>query len=158
MFTVTASLVICIGLMGCNRNQQAQAPAPAPVAAVAPACNCPQQAAAATAASTPVRHRHSRHHSWSAHENSSYSESYSDNSESSYSPGPGSAGEYDGAANVEQTFSAQAEAAVWVDGYGRSHYASAAASDDANPAILTAEDSRRRLAPYHAYNSDCDKR
>ena len=87
---------------------------------------------------------------------SSYSQSYGSEEDSAYSPDSDSATEYDGA--VEQSAGeANAEAAVWVDGYGRSHYTSAEASDDTNPAALTADDVRRRRAPWHAYNSDCDK-
>jgi len=156
MFVVYGSVLICVSLFGCNRSQQAQAPVPAPVVANAPVCNCPQQTAAAAPAATT--HRHPRHHhAWSERESSSYSESYGAESESSYSPASDSAGEYDGTPESEQTTGeAHAEADLWVDGYGRSYYASAAASDDTNPDALTAEDVRRRHAPWHAYNSDCD--
>ena len=156
MFTVTASLLICFGLLGCNRNQQTQAPAP--VVAAAPVCNCPQQTASAAPIPAAAKHRHRHHHSWSAHENSSYSDSYSADA---YSPPPTEAGgeteDGNDAYSAPSAVTAQADAAVWVDGYGRSHYGAAFASDDANPAAVAMEDVRRRSAPWHAYNSDCDR-
>lgn len=152
MITVTASLLICIGLLGCNRNQQVQAPLPAPVVAAAPACNCPQQVAA-TAPVVRRIHRH-RHHAWREHESSSYSQSQE--AESSYSSSSDSASEYDGAAESEQSAS-EPQAVAWIDGYGRSHYGSASASEDSNPAALAPADVHRRLAPWHAFNADCDR-
>jgi uncharacterized lipoprotein NlpE involved in copper resistance len=152
MFTVSASLAICLSLMGCNRNQQAQMQAP--VVAATPACNCPQQAVA-TAVAAPVAHRH-RHHRRSGHAVSDYSESYSSEFERSYSPESSSAMEYGGDAEGGQS-EVHSESAAWIDGYGRAHYAGAAAPDDSNPAVLTAEDVRRRVAPWHAYNADCDR-
>lgn len=156
MLTFTASLAIGLSLMGCNRNQQAQVQAP--VATAAPACNCPQQAVAA-AVSGPVMHSHRRHHR-SEHATPDYSESYSSKtyssgSESSYAPESDVATEY-GDAEAGQS-EVHSESAAWIDGYGRAHYAAAAAPDDSNPAVLTAEDVRRREAPWHAYNVDCDR-
>lgn len=159
MFAVTANLLICTSLCGCNRNTQAQAPVPAPVVAAAPACNCPQQGAAAVPAVISHRHRH-HYRAWSEHESSSYPESHSwgDESASSYS---GSSSETDEdnapAESGSSSDEVQARAAVWVDGYGRSHYEGASASDDTGPAALTAADINRRHAPWHAYNSDCDR-
>ena len=151
MFTVTASLAVCLSLMGCNRSQQAEAPAP--VVAAAPACNCPQQVAVAPSASAVV-HRH-RHHHHSLDEIASYAESISQHSGSSWSPDSSSGAEYRDDAQSAQA-EVHTESAAWIDGYGRSHYADASTSDDSNPAALEPADARRRLAPWHAFNADCD--
>jgi len=156
MFTVTASLLICAGLLGCDRSQPVQASGPVPVAAV-PACNCPQQAAAAPV-TTPRKRRH-HHRAWHEHESGPYSESYSSESESSPGSSSGDAGESDIAAESGQSSDeAQAEGAVWIDGYGQSHYeTSASASEDDNPGAVAAADVSHRLAPWHAYNANCDR-
>lgn len=155
MFTVTSGLLICLGLMGCNRSQQAQATAPAPVVAAAPVCNCPQQAAALPVVRTSRRHKYHRH-AWSVPENSSFAESYDVSADSSSSD-ENTEGEYDSnRQNGQAPAPVQVEAEVWIDGYGRGHYASAA-SDDTNPASLSPDDDGRRHAPWHAYNSDCDR-
>jgi hypothetical protein len=156
MFTVTASLLICAGLLGCDRSQPVQASGPVPVAAV-PACNCPQQAAAAPV-TTPRKRRHHRR-VWHGHESASYSESHSPASESSSGSSSSDAGEYDTTAESGQSADeAQAEGAVWIDGYGRSHYeTSASASEDDNPGAVAAADVGYRLAPWHAYNANCDR-
>jgi len=155
MFKVTASLVICLSLMGCNRNQQAEAPAP--VVASAPACNCPQQMAAAVPVVAPVAHRQRhRHHRHSVDEIASYADSISEHSGSSWSPESGSEADDSDGAERAQT-EVHTESAAWIDGYGRGHYGSVEAPDDSNPATLTPVDARRRLAPWHAYNADCDR-
>ncbi len=47
---------------------------------------------------------------------------------------------------------------AWIDGYGRAHYETESADADINPAELTTDETDRRLAPWHAYDSDCDER
>jgi hypothetical protein len=46
---------------------------------------------------------------------------------------------------------------VWVDGYGRSHYASGGMAGDAdrNPAPLSVEDAHQRLDPWRGYDANC---
>lgn len=154
MLTVAAGLLICCGLFGCNRTQ---APVAAPVVAAAPVCNCPQQAQAALPAPLPQpAHPHRRHRAWSEHQSSSSYEG-----SSSYSSSGGEIREYDGAAmrSEDANGEAHAQAAVWIDGYGRSHYATNAAdTDDANPAKLNAEDRHNRRAVWRGYNSKCGER
>ena len=156
MFTVTASVLICVALFGCNRSQQAQAPVPAPIVRCRPVCNCPQQTAAAapvaTDASTDIIIMHGASTKVHPIRNPTARRKTAPIRRLRIAQR-----EYDGAAGEQSAGEAHAEAALWVDGYGRSHYASAAASDDTNPAALAADDVRRRHAPWHAYNSDCDK-
>ena len=45
---------------------------------------------------------------------------------------------------------------AWVDGYGRSHYGSADAAQDA--AAPSPDDDHARRSPWHGWNSDCDRR
>jgi hypothetical protein len=178
MFAVTVSFLIGASLIGCDRFQKAQAPAPAPVAAAVPVCNCPQQAQPST---PPVKehrlrsHRHWWHGKrsyqearWSSHENSS--SSYVSSTE----PGYTVASDASNASEMMESASippqphgapfpppppdAQAQASVWVDGYHRGHdMADAQELDDGNSATLTAKDLHRRLAPWHAYDVDCDR-
>jgi hypothetical protein len=169
MFTVTASLLICGSLMGCDRHPQTETPAPAPVAAVAPVCNCPQQAAAA--APVVERHRHRWHHRhwhggnishealWSDHETSS--SSYPPADESDYAGSSEASGSDDrmAGAPIPPPPPGIAQGGVWTDGYGRGHYTEdAQQADDGDVAELTGKDKNRRLAPYHGFNSNCDRR
>ena len=169
MFRVTAGLLICFGLCGCNRNHQAQTTAPATVAATAPACNCPRQAAVPEPPVTHHRHHVDRrwHRESLSHEASwseSTSTSYSSSDESGYSDARDN--QSDGMAGApipppppDASYPPpQAEGGVWVDGYGREHYAmDTPEADDGAVAELTEKDIRRRLAPYHAYDVDCDR-
>jgi hypothetical protein len=162
--TAAVSLTVCLTLFGCGENQtQTQAP----VAAVAPppACNCPQ--AQVAQASVPVAHRHRRHrHAWS--ESASYGESSSSYSDSSsYSESSSSsvreyrAGNEEhstGDASGEEHMAQTANAEVWVDGYGRAHYADYGPLEDEHPGLISRKDERKRLHPWHGYDSDCDRR
>lgn len=155
MFTVTASALICVSLLGCNRSPQMQAPVPTPIAAAAPACNCPQQAAAVMPVAPARKHRH-HHRGWGEHQSNSYS--YGSQNEDSYPSLPNEDAEHGAGQGELSAGEAQAEAAIWIDGYGRSHYAmDVSASEGDNPGAQTATDIRRRLAPWHAYNADCDR-
>jgi hypothetical protein len=171
--TAAVGLTVCLSLFGCGQNQtQTQAP----VAAVAPpaACNC-QPAQVAQAASPAAHHRHHRHHAWRDHESyggtsasygdsASYSEDSSDNSERSSSSvreyHPGDETHYSGNASAEErmTQTASASADVWVDGYGRPHYRDYGPIEDEHPGLISRKDERKRLHPWHGYNSDCDER
>jgi hypothetical protein len=140
--TIIAATLACLGLAGCDNS--ANAPPPT-VQAVAPPCNCqPQSEAAAQPAPHRATYRHHRH--WSSHARRDYNEresySYRSQSRSTYRSESGDQG--------AQQSSGNAEGNVWVDGYGRSHYAgtetASAASDD-----------RARLAPWHGYDVDCDE-
>lgn len=51
----------------------------------------------------------------------------------------------------------QNQAAAWVDGYGREHYATTPQADS-NAALLSPEDRHTRRHPWHGWNSDCDER
>ena len=151
MFLVVASVLLCVGLFGCDRQPQAPVAAPA-VAAVAPPCNCtPPALPPASVAQAAHRTRHHRH-AWREHEGS-YSEggeSYSASSESS---------EYSEASSapVAQGGVASAQAVIWVDGYGRSHYAAGGQADE-NPARLSREDRRTRHEVWRGYDSKCAER
>ena len=183
MFMVTASLLICVGLPGCDREQRTETSTHASVAATAPVCNCPQQAHAPTPIVKRHGHRWHRHWnggsmshetSWSEHESSS--PSYSPSDASGYATENDSSDESNmmAGAPIPPPRSAapfpppppgavlpppppETQGSVWIDGYGREHYAEDAQEDDGNYAALTAKDGDRRLAPWHAYNVDCDK-
>jgi hypothetical protein len=150
MFLVVASVLLCVGLFGCDRQPQAPAAAPV-VAAVAPPCNCtppaPPPAPVAQAAHRIRRH----HHAWSEHGNASY-ESYGESSESY--PASNESREYSESSSVAQSGAANAQAAVWVDGYGRSHYAAGEQADE-NPARLSREDRHTRREVWRGYDSKC---
>lgn len=160
MLTAAMSLVICWGLFGCNRHPQAVAPAPAPVAAVAPPCNC-QPSAVANAA--PVVHRriHRHRHRW-AHENRSYVAYESSESMSSSTYASSSQREYDGRSEASSDTEYEmaqntGSSAVWVDGYGRSHYEDGGSSStEADPGAVSRADVHARMSPWRGYNSDCD--
>jgi hypothetical protein len=102
--------------------------------------------------------------SWSDRESSS--SSYSPSNASDYSSASDSSNSGDGMAGAPipppppgAPFPPpQVQSGIWIDGYGRGHYTTdARESDDGDIADLTAKDIHRRLAPYHAYNVDCDK-
>lgn len=165
IFTIVASLSVCSGLLGCDQNEKASAPAPVAVAA-APACSCQHQAQAAPApvmeAPRPQRHHHSRRHRHDMNYEASWQGSTT--SVSSYSAARESEYASEGHESLDEQGSAVypppppgAGSGVWVDGHGRSHYASeaVAAEGDDNPAALSAEDARRRSDPWRGYNSKC---
>ena len=137
--TIIATILVCLGLAGCDNP--ANAPAPNAVA-VAPPCNCqPQNEPAAQAAPPRATYRHHRHWSAYAHRNYSESESYSSSSQSrSY---------YQSESGDQGASRSNAEENAWVDGYGRSHYVATASA---------APDDRARRAPWHGYDQDCDER
>ena len=139
--TIIAATLVCLGLAGCDNS----ANAPAPTAqAVAPPCNCqPQNEATAQAAAPRATHRHHRH--WS-----SYARRDTDKSES-YSTGSQSRSTYQSEFDDQGASRGDAEENVWVDGYGRSHYAETASAAPAAPG------DRARLAPWHGYDQDCDE-
>lgn len=138
--TIIAAILACLGLAGCDNS----ANTPVPTAqAVAPPCNCqPQNEAAAQAAPSRATHRHHRYWSSYAHRDYSESESYSHSSQSRsyYQSEFGDQGAQQSSGNAEEN--------VWVDGYGRRHYAMTASA---------ASNDRARLAPWHGYDVDCDE-
>ncbi|HWA90232.1 MAG TPA: hypothetical protein VG889_09375 [Rhizomicrobium sp.] len=158
MFMVVASVFLAVGLFGCNR--QSQTAAVAPVAAITP----PPAVAPPPPPVEPVllkRHRrHGHGYAWHSHEGVSYA-SYSESESESYGGGDGDGGApypppppgytqgYDDAPPPQD------QAPVWTDGYGRAHYAT---PYDDNPAAQGGGDEHARRAPYHGWNSDCDKR
>ncbi len=154
MFLVVASVLLCVGLFGCDR--QPQAPVAAPVVAVAPACNCaPPAPPPAPVAQAAHRSRH-RHHAWSEHESSSYS-SYSEGSESYSASNEAAEYSQSSSESATQSDATNAQAAAWVDGYGRSHYAAGEQTDE-NPARLGREERRMRRDVWRGWNSHCDER
>jgi len=153
MFLVVASVLLCVGLFGCDRQPQAPVAAPV-VAAVAPPCNCtPPAPPPAPVAQASHRARH-HHHIWSAHGSTSYDgygesgESYSASNEPREYPESSSV-------SVAQPDAASGQAATWVDGYGRSHYATGEQVVDENPARLSREDRRMRRDVWRGYDSKC---
>ena len=135
--TIIATILACLGLAGCDNPSNAPAPT---VQAVAPPCNCQQQnEAAAQPAAVRTAHRH--HRDWSAYEHREYSES------ESYSYSSQSRSYDQNESDDQGGHQSAAEGNVWVDGYGRSHYAMTAAAT---------HDDRARLAPWHGYDQDCD--
>jgi hypothetical protein len=148
MFTSMAAALLCAGLASCNESHPVNTVTAAPTRiAVAPPAPPPAAAPAAAVAHHP-RHRHA----WHAQESHS-DESYSQSGESESS----SQGEDETAASSAPPPASGPEPAVWVDGYGRSHYV-AAGPEDANPAALTREDLHKRMAPWRAYDSKCAER
>jgi hypothetical protein len=141
----TIGLVACTGLAGCDN------PGPAPVTnaqAVAQPCNCqPQNEATAQSATPRTTHRHHRH--WTSYARRDYNES------ESYSYRSQSRNYYQSESDEQERYANQsasggnAERNVWVDGYGRSHYAMTASA-------APAPDERARLAPWHGYDENCD--
>jgi len=154
MFMVVASVLLAVGLFGCNRA--AQAPVAAPVVAIAPPAAIPPPPPAPTPVVETLRHH--RHRAWHAQsasyqsygdEDSSYSESEGD-SDSAYVP----SAENDSDAYAQSA--APPDEPAWVDGYGRSHYGSAGAAPDI--AEASPDDDHARRSPWHGWNSDCDRR
>lgn len=93
---------------------------------------------------------------------SSYRErsaSYSERSSSSvreYHPGDEEQYSDDIQAEDRMTQTANASAGVWVDGYGRAHYPDYGPIEDEHPGLISRKDERKRLHPWHGYDSDCD--
>ena len=136
--TMIAATLACLGLAGCDNS--ANAPAPT-VQAVAPPCNCqPQNEAAAPPRVMQRRHRH-----WSSYAHRDYDES------ESYSHSSQSRSYYQSGSDDQEASNGNAEGNVWVDGYGRGHYAETASAAPAAPG------DRARLAPWHGYDQDCDE-
>jgi len=134
--TIIAATLACLGLAGCDNS--ANAPAPT-VQAVAPPCNCqPQNEAAAP---PRVMQRHHRH--WPSYAHRDYNENYSYQSQSRST--------YQSGSDDQEASNGNAEENVWVDGYGRGHYAETASAAPAAPG------DRARLAPWHGYDQDCDE-
>jgi hypothetical protein len=59
-----------------------------------------------------------------------------------------------GGAQYQQGTSAD----VWVDGYGRAHYADYGPLEDEHPGMISRKDERERMRPYRGYDSKCDNR
>jgi hypothetical protein len=133
IFAATGFLA-CLGLAGCDNS------ANAPTAQTVQPCNC-QTASAPAAQPMPPRatHRHVRHATSYSHREYDESEAYSSYSSQSRSYGQETSESETGA-----------EQNVWVDGYGRSHYAVTASA-------APAPDERARLAPWHGYDEKCDE-
>jgi len=162
MFLVVASVLLCAGLFGCNR--QPEAPVAAPQATVVPAlCNCMPPAAAPVPPPAPVvqtaetvrhirrHHRHTLSEIESAAEESYDQENHSTYTQSSESSSYSSASQ----AVVQQD---AVRKAAWVDGYGRAHFSSDDAAQDENPARLGADDHHMRRSVRRGWNSHCDER
>jgi hypothetical protein len=163
MFTIAASLTICSCLFGCDQNQKAPAPV---AAAAAPSCNCQQQTQPAPAPPVeqprPGRHHHYRRHDDMADEASwqgstTSVSSYSESRESEYAGEGHKSVDAQGPAAYPPPPPSSTGPDVWVDGYGRSHYASGAVTTDTDgsAAVLSAGDTRRRSDPWRGYNSKC---
>jgi hypothetical protein len=151
MFMVVASIVLAVGLFGCNRQQQVAEQAPVAVAPPPAAAPPPPAPPAPVMEAT----RHLRHHHGRA-QRSSY-ESYSESESTSYRQSDES--EYEGDGDVEtydRSAASEVHGEVWVDGYGREH--TAVATPDDNPGALSREDERLRRKVWRGWNSDCDRR
>ena len=160
MFLVVGSILLCAGLFACDSRPQATAPAP--VVAVAPPapCNCtptpPPPAPVVQAAR--VEHRTRHHHRHTIAEFEQMDPGYGESGQG-YSSSSSEMREYSPSSDMaSRTETEQVRKAAWVDGYGRAHYASGDASQDENPARLSADDRHLRRDPYRGWNSHCDER
>ena len=130
----TMSLLGCMGLAGCDNPTNP--PPAAVVQAAPPPCNCQPQSVAAVQPQAPrIVHRHR------------ISYVSRDGYETQYSSVSQSRGESE---SEEQT-AQQNDSNVWVDGFGRSHYAATASA-------APATDEHARLAPWHGYDEKCDEK
>lgn len=145
MFMVVASVILAAGLFGCNRKSEAPVAAPVTVVTPPAAVPPPPPPPPPPAAEESQRYRHHRT-SYSAQESES-TESYSEYSSSeSYSGEDYSAED----SQVDVRGASQGGEAIWVDGFGRSHYATTTQADE-NPALLAPEDQRDRDSVWHGY-------
>jgi hypothetical protein len=179
MLTAAVGLAACFALFGCDQNpQQAQTVAATPVAVAPPApCNCRQTAAALAvrvAHHFTYHHRygrydHYRHHSHTLSEFLAYStssSSYSANETSSvreYRPGDEERYSQTDYAQMRETASENhramtADAGVWVDGFGKVHYADYGPLDDEHPGLIAGKDEHERQNPWRGYDSKCNNR
>ncbi len=155
----TVSVLICAGLFGCDRGQNAVAPLPAQVAAVP--CNCqqplaqpPSMAPVDTSYAQPSR-RHGHRHHYEAQDEYSESSASSGSSES-YSSSEESSEQHE---YSDENTEGESESAVWVDGYGRSHYMEGGSPDeDDRSGEHDGRETGKRLDPWHGYNSKCGHR
>ncbi|MBV9990686.1 MAG: hypothetical protein JOZ72_05270 [Alphaproteobacteria bacterium] len=157
MFMVVASIFLAVGLFGCNRQQQVAVQTPVTVTPPPAAVPPPPPPPPAPVVEAAHRVRYHRHHYAVTRSYDSYSESES----ASYTQSGDSENDYDGGGDearesYEHSAAAQAHGEVWVDGYGREHYA--VATPDDNPGALSAEDEHLRRKPWRGWNSDCDRR
>lgn len=154
MFMVVASIVLAVGLFGCNRQQQVAEQAPVAVMPPPPAAVPPPPPPPAPVMEAAHRIRHHRRHYAGTQSYDSYSESES--ASTSYSQSDESEYEGGGAMETYDQSAAEAHGEVWVDGYGREH--TAVATPDDNPGAPSREDERLRRKVWRGWNSDCDRR
>jgi len=151
MFLIVGSVLLCVGLFGCDRTPQT---VQAPVVAATPPCNCMPSAAPPAPVRTVSgvhRHYHHRRHSLAEIESAAY--------QAERESGGSMTMEREGSSYSESTGAPpppSAEPPVWVDGYGRAHYAITAEADQ-NPVRLGAEDRKARRSVWHGYDSNCDE-
>jgi hypothetical protein len=155
-----ASVLICAGLFGCDEGQKVAVPLPAQTASVP--CNCQPQVNPPMRQATAAqpfhrswrRHRHGRFHAYGAQSE------YNENSASSYSSAEESES-YETEHFEHRNYGGGEEAhhAVWVDGYGRSHYlAAGVAIEDAQDFKRGGHKTGNRLDPWHGYDAECNHR
>ena len=142
MFMMVASVLLAAGLFGCNRTPQA--PVAAPVVAQTPPAYVPPPPPPPPAVEQTTR---TRHHRMVYREESTGYDSYS---QSEY----GSSESYDDYSGGEESSVSSQDAAsaeaIWVDGFGRSHYATTTQADE-NPALLSEGEQRDRDSVWHGY-------
>ena len=166
MLMAAVGVAVCFTLSGCDQNQQqAQTAAVTPVAiAPPPPCKC-QQAAAAPTITIAHHTRHRMHrHGHTLDEFLAYSTGPSSYGETDsrtvreYRPGDEERyAEYD---HTEMHDSVEnrhvTDADVWVDGYGKAHYADYGPIEDEHPGLISRKDEHERMRPYRGYDSNCD--
>ncbi len=154
-----ASLTLCAGLLGCDDNDKGKVVTTAQAATPQP----PPRAEEPAPISEPIEHH--RHH-WRRHGHkhrpygASFSEGVSYAASSGESAPSGDTAEESAASRVSSapypppppessTGESAAQSDVWIDGYGRDHYAAEAW---ANGPPITAEEAHARRDPWHGYD------
>lgn len=181
MLMAAVGLALGFTLFGCDQNpQQAQTATPVAVAPPPAPCKC-QQAPVATPVRA-VRHRayhrhfasydryeHTEHHGHTLSEFLAYStgpSSYSESESSSvreYRPGDEEQYSRTSTAEMHDTASGSSREmasneGVWVDGFGKPHYADYGPIEDEHPGLVSGKDEHERQKPWRGYNSKCDNR
>ena len=165
MFMVVASIFLAAGLFGCNEKTDATRTVAAAVAPPPPAVLPPPPPPPAPP--EPVRRLHRIHRvhyasyrsaaPYLGHGHVSYA-SYADDQGTDDSYGPYDDGYgpdvYAEERHGDDGYGPPPEP-VWTDGHGRAHYET---PFDGDQPAESPDDSRARRAPYHGWNSDCDRR
>lgn len=161
---VATTILVAMGLTGCDRHHQRKEAAVHIVQAPAPGCNCNEASDQPRSKETLARLTPTRksHHQTTKHHTANYSysqgHSYNTTQRGHYPPPPPPPHRfhersYDGLHGAH----AQRRTHAWVDGYGKRHLVTAGYSRATHNAVSASVNSRDANTPWAHYDEDCDR-